>query len=86
MMVTVWHVILECKQQGSEQDCILALGDNTSNISRLCHSSKLLPDSTYYKPVQLIARKLACLVIGSNHCLASQHIKGEQNTVLDLLS
>jgi hypothetical protein len=33
-----------------------------------------------------IAIKLARLVIDSTHCLASQHIKGEQSTVFDLLS
>jgi hypothetical protein len=32
MMVTVWLVIIECAEQGSKQDCILALGDNTSAI------------------------------------------------------
>jgi hypothetical protein len=86
MMVTVWLVILECKEQCSEQDCILALGDNTSAIGWLYKSSRLVPGSPYYEPVQLIARKLARLIIDSTHCLASQHIKGEQNTVSDLLS
>jgi hypothetical protein len=40
----------------------------------------------YYTPVQLIARKLAWLVSASSHCLASQHIKGNHNTVANLLS
>jgi hypothetical protein len=31
-MITVWLVILECTENGSEQDCILAIGDNTSAI------------------------------------------------------
>ena len=34
----------------------------------------------------MIARQLARLIINSTHCLASQHIRGEQNTVSDLLS
>jgi hypothetical protein len=86
MMVTVWLVILECKEQNSTQDCILALGDNTSAIGWLYKSSRLIPGSPYYEPVQLIARKLARLITGSTHCLASQHIKGENNVVSDLLS
>jgi hypothetical protein len=86
MMVTVWLILLECEQQRSEQDCILALGDNTSGIGWLYKSSRLLPGSLYYKPVQLIARKLARLTTASTHCLASQHLKGEQNIVSDLLS
>jgi hypothetical protein len=86
MVVTVWLVILECAELGTEETCILALGDNTSAIGWLYKSSKLRPDSLYYKPVQLIARQLARLVIASTHCLASQHIKGDQNTVSDLLS
>jgi hypothetical protein len=86
MMVTIWLVILECEQDSSEEDCILALGDNTSAIGWLYKSSRLLPGSPYYEPVQLIARKLARLVLSSSHCLAGQHIKGDQNTVSDLLS
>jgi hypothetical protein len=86
MMVTIWLTIFECDELGSEQECILALGDNTSAIGWLYKSSKLKPGSLYYKPVQMIARKLARLIIGGSHCLASQHIKGEQNTVSDLLS
>ena len=86
MMVTIWLVLIECEENGSEQECILALGDNTSAIGWLFKSGKLPIDSPYYKAVQLIARKLARLVTGSSHCLASQHIKGDKNTVSDLLS
>jgi hypothetical protein len=86
MMITVWLVILECAEHGIEQACILAIGDNTSAIGWLYKASKLDPSSPYYKAVQLIARKLARLITDSTHCLASQHIKGEQNIVSDLLS
>ena len=65
MMVPIWLVLLECEETGSEQDCILALGDNTSAIGWLYKSGKLPFDSPYYKAVQLIARKLARLVTGS---------------------
>jgi hypothetical protein len=86
MVVTIWLVLLECDDEGLEHECILALGDNTSAISWLFRSSRLLPDSPYYDSVQFIARKLACLVTDSSHCLSSQHLKGSQNTVSDLLS
>jgi hypothetical protein len=85
-MVTIWLVLVECKETGSEQDCILALGDNTSAIGWLFKSGKLDCDSPCYKAVQIIARKLARLVTSSSHCLASQHIKDNKNTVSDLLS
>jgi hypothetical protein len=71
MMITVWLVLLECETDGSKQDY-------TSTIGWLYEASHLLPGSPYYEPVQLIAQKLACLVTASSHCLASQHIKGDQ--------
>jgi hypothetical protein len=86
VVVTIWLVLLKCAKLGSEQACMLALGDNTSAVGWLYKSSKLRPDSLHCKPVQLIARKLTRLVITSTHCLASQHIKGNQNAVSDLLS
>jgi hypothetical protein len=86
MVVTIWLTITECAKLGDEQACILALGDNTSAIGWLYKSRKLEPDSLYYRPVQMIARKLAHLITDSTHCLASQHIQGDQNTVSDLLS
>jgi hypothetical protein len=86
MVVTVWLTIIECTKLGEDQACILALGDNTSAIGWLYKSSKLMPGSLYYRPVQMIARKLACLITDSTHCLASQHSQGDQNTVSDLLS
>ena len=52
MMVSIWLVLIECDEHGSEQDCILALGDDTSAISWLFKSSRLAPmKSPYYKPV-----------------------------------
>jgi hypothetical protein len=60
------------------------LGDSTPAIGWLYKSGKLLPDSAYI-PVQLIL-KVARLITASTHCLASQHLKGDQNKVSDLLS
>jgi hypothetical protein len=65
MVVTVWLAILESKELGEEQECILAIGDNASAIGWLYRSSKLQPGSPNYKPVQMIARQLARLIINS---------------------
>ena len=86
MMVTIWLVLIECAETGSLQDCILALGDNTSAIGWLFKSGKLDCNSPHHKAVQMTAQKLARLVTGSSHCLASQHLKGDKNAVSDLLS
>jgi hypothetical protein len=86
MLVTIWVTILECKQEGRQQACILAMEDNTSAIGWMHKSGKLKPGSIYHAPVQLIARQIARLVPLSTHCLASQHIKGDKNVVSNLLS
>jgi hypothetical protein len=41
MVVTIWLAILESKELGEEQECNLAIGDNTSAIGWLYRSSKL---------------------------------------------
>jgi hypothetical protein len=86
MVITIWLIVVECAIEGAEQACILALGDNTSAIGWLFKSGKLKPGSRYYEPVQYIARVLAQLITESPHCLASQHLKGDLNTVSDYLS
>jgi hypothetical protein len=75
MLVTIWLSLLECSAESSLQDCILAIGDNTSAIGWMHKSGKLDPTSIYHAPVQLIARKIARLLLKSSHCLASQHLK-----------
>jgi hypothetical protein len=86
MAVTIWLVLLDCKSQGLVDECILSLGDNTSAIGWIFRSTRLPPDSPYYLPVQLIARKVAFLLNDSPNCLCSQHLKGESNQVADWLS
>jgi hypothetical protein len=86
MVITIWIILLECAADGSSEACILALGDNTSGIGWLFRSGRIKPHSVYYTAVQLIARKLAMLILESSHCLASQHLKGSKNTVSDYLS
>jgi hypothetical protein len=84
MAVNVW---IECLHTSTESECILAIGDNTSAIGWLFSSGKKPTDSLSFKAVQVVAcNKVARLILGSEHCLASQHIKGELNVVSDLLS
>jgi hypothetical protein len=83
MAVNVW---IECLDSSPASECILAIGDNTSAIGWLFSSGKMPTDSLTFKAVQVVARGVARLILGSKHCLASQHIKGELNVVSDLLS
>jgi hypothetical protein len=83
MAVNVW---VECLDTSHDSGCILAIGDNTSAIGWLFSSGKMPTDSLTFKAVQVVARKVARLILGSGHCLASQHLKGELNIVSDLLS
>ena len=82
MAINIWLAT----KRGKRHDCILALGDNTSAIGWLFHSSKVGPSSIYYETIQLIARKVASLLLTSECCLAAQHLQGVRNQVADLLS
>jgi hypothetical protein len=83
MVVTVW---LEIEDASSPHQCILALGDNTSALGWLFTSSKFPSSSLAHKAHLMVARQLATLVLDNDHCLASQHIKGDLNIVADFLS
>jgi hypothetical protein len=83
MVVGVW---LEIKAASDSSECILALGDNTSAIGWLFRSGRVDQNSLSYAAIQQVARHLATLTLNGNHCLPSHHLKGEKNTVSDLLS
>ena len=80
MAVNVW---LECLESDA-QDCILSIGDNTSAVGWLHKSSRF--NSATQEAHLMVARRVALLVLDANCCLASQHIRGDLNTVADLLS
>jgi hypothetical protein len=86
MMINIWLIVLDCSDADAHEECILALGDNTSGIGWLYRSGSIKPSSVYYAPVQMVARKLAEIIADSSHCLASQHLRGKKNVVSDLLS
>jgi hypothetical protein len=87
----LWHIRLQQPFQipwhgCGPKECLLAQGDNTLAIGWLYKSGRIAKDSIYYEALQIAARKLAKIIIDSNHGLASQHILGELNTVADWLS
>ena len=80
-VVAIWLGILE-KEVG-KFSCSFSGTDNTSAIgwtykSNFCDSTK--------KPHLLISRLLARLVMDSQSCLYTQHLKGIHNIVVDALS
>ena len=83
MAVNIW---IECARPDSSQDCILAIGDNTSAIGWLHNTSRLDPSWPAHKAHLIVARHIASLLINHDCCLGTQHIKGELNVVADLLS
>ena len=83
MVVNVW---IACLEKDIDQSCILAIGDNTSAIGWLHHTANIDPTGATHGAHLKVARKLARVLIKHNCCLASQHVKGEQNVVADLLS
>jgi hypothetical protein len=84
MAINIW---LECRDANQGQHpCILALGDSTSAIGWIHSTARLKPKWRAHKAHLLVARKIARLVMEAECCLATQHIRGELNTVADLLS
>jgi hypothetical protein len=82
--VTAW---LECLDLDADaEECILALGDNTSALGWIYCSSRVKSTSMIYRAIQTVARHLTTVFLDSTHCLASQHLKGDHNVVAYLLS
>jgi hypothetical protein len=86
MAVTLWILVLECRQTSQSEQCLLILGDSTSALGWLYRASQVAESSFYHDAVALISRKIARLLTNTTHCLASQHLKGSLNVVADLLS
>jgi hypothetical protein len=83
MAISIW---LECIVPTENSECILSLGDNTSAVGWLFRSSHVDTASLTFDAIQLVARKVATLIMDTPHCLASQHIKGQHNVISDPLS
>jgi hypothetical protein len=83
MVINIW---VECIDSTGKHECILALGDNTSAIGWLFSTSKFPANSAAHQAHLVAERQLSRVLLQNDHCLASQHLKGELNTVADLLS
>jgi hypothetical protein len=83
IVITIW---LQLVEDPDTENCIMALGDNTSALGWIYRSSHIDVTSLYFETTNVIARKLSQLVTNSRSCLASQYVKGHHNTVANLLS
>jgi hypothetical protein len=87
MIISVWLECRSCKTDpNAVHACILALGDNTSAIGWLHKSAALGRNRPAHAAHLFASRHLATTVLEADCCLASQHIKGVENIVSDLLS
>ena len=86
LAVGLWLLVVESKHDGTTEECLMALADNTSAVGWVFRSSRLSSASWYHEPVQLIARTVATVMIRSENCLCTQHLAGNLNTVADYLS
>jgi hypothetical protein len=89
MAVTIWLAITEPLLNAPTLEKIRPAYSPSATTRQLLAGSTnpaSCRPTRYYRPVQMIARKLARLIMNSTHCLASQHIQGDHNTVSDLLS
>jgi hypothetical protein len=66
--------------------CILALGDSTSAVGWLHRTSGLDHSDPTHHAHLMVAREIASVLMTHQCCLASQHIKGDENLIADLLS
>jgi hypothetical protein len=72
--------------EDGEFPCILVLGDSTSAIGWLHRTSSLDYQNLCHHAHLQVARHLASVLMDRNACLASQHIKDDENVIADLLS
>ena len=86
LTVTVWLLVIECRRLLLRDECLMALSDNSSAIGWVFRASNLDSGSWCFQVVQLMARKVATLVLESHNCLCAQHLPGVHNTVSDWLS
>lgn len=70
-MAAIW---LECLCPDSAESCILAIGDNTSGIVWLHHTTNLPPDCGAHKAHLLVARHIATTLINHDCCIGTQDV------------
>jgi hypothetical protein len=81
------NILLELRScTRGQNDCILALGDNTSAVGWLHNTTKLGPGNGSRKAHLMVARHIAHEVLDMDCYITSQHTKGELNLIAFLLS
>ena len=85
-VICIW--IDEIEGNIAPEDCLLALGDNTSSAGWLRRSNFMEDDEEDHDTTikLLVARHLATIIQRTSSCLYSQWFHGEDNTVSDSLS
>jgi hypothetical protein len=84
MAVNILLMLLESRDERFPS--LLALGGNTSAISWITKSTKIVKGTLYHDPVKMIARHVAQKVTESDARLIAQHLKGKLNWVANMLS
>ena len=85
-IISLWIDIIEGRVM--REDCILAIGDNTSAMGWLRRSNFRQKDEsdTSWSVKQQLGRHLASLTLSSGICLYKQWLQGSHNQVADSLS
>ena len=85
-LISIWTDMMEGNI--GKQDCILAMGDNTSAMGWLKRSNfrQLDDEDESWLVKQCIGRKLAELILNSETVLYKQWLQGSQNALADSLS
>ena len=85
-VIQIWIDIFEGRIQ--DEDCILAMGDNTTAMGwlRRSHFRETEEDENDWKVKQEVSRKLATLIIDANAMLYTQWFAGKENVCADSLS
>ena len=85
-IIALWTDIIENKTQ--KEDCILAIGDNTSAMGWLRRSNFRYKDEsdTTCEVKQRLGRHLATLTLQADITLYKQWLKGDYNQVADSIS
>ncbi len=80
-LITIWLEVLY--RQTLRESCLLTLGDNSPAVGWL---HKVNVDKETSKPLQMMTRHLASILTEAKCCIYSQHFRGINNNMADVLS
>ena len=85
LAITLWFLLIDCKEIGIKEEIILSLADNTSATTWVFQSS-LKKESLYCNIENFIVQKVAEIFIKSRNFLSTQHIYVDKNLVCDWIT